>query len=227
MEKPLRRPALNEAIRNYVKQYILDKGLAAGDPLPSETQLGEMMGVGRSSVREAIKGLESLGIVEVRHGEGLYVREYNFDPVVEILSYGMRFDSTTLAELIQIRIWLETALIQDVALRIEPEEIADLEQQIGVWRERIRAGQPYVDLDEQFHRTLYRTIKNRILIGLLDVFWVAFEHLPVDPDRDPMLVLEDHIAILSALKAHDPAGAQQSVLRNLRRMQGRILMTMT
>ena len=92
METSLRRPALNELIRDYVKQYILDQGLCAGDPLPSEIQLAQELGVGRSSVREAIKALQSLGIVEVRHGEGLYVRPYTFDPILETLSFGMRFD---------------------------------------------------------------------------------------------------------------------------------------
>ncbi len=76
MDIPFRRPALNELIRDYVKQHILDHGLSAGDPLPSETQLAQELGVGRSSAREAIKALQSLGVVEVRHGEGLYVRAF-------------------------------------------------------------------------------------------------------------------------------------------------------
>ena len=76
MQSSFRRPVLNELIRDYVKQHILDHGLSAGDPLPSETQLAQELGVGRGSVREAIKALQSLGIVEVRHGDGLYVRPY-------------------------------------------------------------------------------------------------------------------------------------------------------
>ena len=64
MEKPLRRPALSKEVRDYIKQYILENDLKGGDPLPPEHQLVEELGVGRSSVREAIKSLQSLGIVE-------------------------------------------------------------------------------------------------------------------------------------------------------------------
>ena len=90
MQKPLRGPALSKAVRDYVKQYILDHKLQGGDALPPETQLAHDLGVGRSSVREAVKALQSLGIVEVRHGDGLYVREYNMDPILETLSFGLR-----------------------------------------------------------------------------------------------------------------------------------------
>ena len=74
MDKPLRGPALSKAIQEYVKQFILENDLKGGDPLPSETHLVKDLGVGRSSVREAVKSLQSLGIVEVRHGDGLYLR---------------------------------------------------------------------------------------------------------------------------------------------------------
>jgi DNA-binding FadR family transcriptional regulator len=92
MQKSLRGPALSKAVRDYVKQYILENDLKGGDPLPPETHLVQELGVGRSSVREAIKSLQSLGIVEARHGDGLYVREYNMDPILETLSFSMRGD---------------------------------------------------------------------------------------------------------------------------------------
>ena len=62
MQKQLRGPALSKAVRDYVKQYILDRKLQGGDPLPPETQLAQDLGVGRSSVREAIKALQSLNL---------------------------------------------------------------------------------------------------------------------------------------------------------------------
>ena len=84
MNTPLRGPALSEAIRDYIKDYIIENKLKAGDSLPPETQLVETLGVGRSSVREAVKALQSLGIVEIRRGNGLYVRETNFDAMLEV-----------------------------------------------------------------------------------------------------------------------------------------------
>ena len=224
MMKTLRKPALNEAIRNYVKQYILDQGLNPGDPLPPEGQLAQELGVARSSVREAVKALQSLGIVEVRRGHGIYVREYNFDPIVEMFSYGMRFDTATLAKLIQVRIWLEAAVVEDAVSQISPEDVVLLESVIEAWEERVEAGEPDSDLDEQFHRILYSALDNDLLIKLFEVFWIAFENLDIEAIRrsDPAVELKDHQAILQAVRDRNASLARQCLLQSFTRIQDRI-----
>jgi DNA-binding FadR family transcriptional regulator len=224
MMKPLRGPALNEAVRDYIKQYILEHGLNGGDPLPPETQWAQELGVGRSSVREAIKALQSLGIVEVRHGNGLFVREYNFDPVLETLSYGMRLDTTTLAELAQIRIWLEASVIMEAVKQITPHKIAQLKTVMQAWANRIAHGQPSPDLDEQFHRILYESLNNQTLIKLLETFWIAFKNLEVAlPKADiSRLTLRQHQAILDAIEAGDAALTRQRLIEHFGPLQERI-----
>lgn len=202
----LRRPALNELIRDYVKQYILDHGLSVGDPLPSETQLAQDLGVGRSSVREAIKALQSLGIVEVRHGEGLYVRAFSFDPVVETATYGMRFDATSLFELAQIRFFLERTAIEDVMAQISAEDLNQLEDLMEAWKRRVHAGENHLDLDEQFHRILYGTLNNQTFMKLFELFWLAFRSLGdpfIQEGRPAQEEYRNHREILDAVKAHD------------------------
>lgn len=224
MVLPLRGPALSETIRNYVKQYILDHGLNGGDPLPPETQLAQELGVGRSSVREAIKALQSLGIVEVRHGNGLYVREYNFDPVLETLSYGMRFDTKTLAELAQIRIWLEAAVVGQAVAQITPEAVKELETILAEWKARLATGKSVSDLDEHFHRTLYKALNNQTLIKLLEVFWIAFENLENNliPVENLMVTLEHHQEILEAVKLGDAALTREYMSQHFNHLQQRI-----
>lgn len=224
MDKPLRGPALNQAIRDYVKGYILGHNLSAGDPLPPETQLAKDLGVGRSSVREAIKALQSLGIVEVRHGDGLYVREYNFDPISEAFSYGVRFDPVALAELFQIRIWLEGAVIEDAVKQISADEINELESVIVAWEKRVAAGEPDTDLDEQFHYILQRTVDNKSLLKLFKAFWIAFENLDIEiiHDSDPRVELENHRAILEAVKSRDISLARQRLAHHFSHLQDRI-----
>ena len=118
MQKKKRIPALSKEIQGHIKDYIIENGLMAGDSLPSEGKIAEMLGVSRSPVREAVKALQSLGIIEAKQGEGLYVREWNFDPVLETLNYGMRISINTLKELYQIRQWLEIAVIGDIVKQI-------------------------------------------------------------------------------------------------------------
>jgi DNA-binding FadR family transcriptional regulator len=219
-----RGPALNEAVRTYIKQYILEHGLTGGDALPSETQLAQDLGVSRSSIREAIKALQSLGIVEVRHGNGLFVREYNFDPILETLSYGMRFDSTTLAELVQIRIWLEAAVVEEAVRRINPHDIAQLELIMQNWAERAAQDQSCADLDRQFHRTLYASLENQTLVKLLEVFWIAFDRFDVDSFHPPQprVTFEQHRAILDAINAGDPGLTRQRLIQHFNHLQEKI-----
>jgi DNA-binding FadR family transcriptional regulator len=221
----LKRPALNEVVRDYIKQYILDNRLSAGDPLPPETQLVGQLGVGRSSVREAIKALQSLGIVEVRHGDGLYVREYNFDPVLETIGFAMQFDTTTLSELVQIRFFLEGAIIEDVVKRISETDLLQLDGIMEVWQTRAQKNEPFSDLDEAFHRTLYNIVGNQTLIKLLEVFWIAFENLDdqLVNDQQPTAVdYQSHMAILEAVKAQDPHLAHERLMQHFKHLQDRV-----
>jgi DNA-binding FadR family transcriptional regulator len=224
MEKPLRGPALNEVVRNYVKQYILEHNLSGGDPLPPENQLAEALGVGRGSVREAIKALQSLGIVEVRRGHGLYVREYNFDAILETFSYVMRFDTTTLLELMQARILLERAAIEDTITQIGPAELEQLEELMETWQQRVQAGQPYEDLDKEFHATLFRTLNNQTLVKLFEVFWIAFDNLDIEIIRqaNPEEELKVHQAILEAVKQRDTVLARQLLVQHFTHLEDRI-----
>jgi len=199
--------------------------LSAGDPLPSETQLAEELGVGRSSVREAIKALQSLGIVEVRHGEGLYVRPYTFDPILETLSFGMRFDTTTLAELAQLRVLLERSAIEDAVGQIGTEDLDRLEELMEVWKERVQAREPDSGIDEAFHRILYASLNNETLMKLFELFWIAFENLDNSIIQDGKRAeedLENHRAILDAVKARDADLARQHLTRHFDRLQDRI-----
>lgn len=205
MRQPLRGPALYTAVRDYIKEYILENNLKPGDPLPPEGQLVEDLGVGRSSVREAVKSLQSLGIVDVRQGDGLYVRELNFDPMLENFMFGMQFNPQTLAELLQIRVWLEAAVIGDAVQHIRDEELTKLEAILKTWEERVQAGEEYADLDESFHQTIYGVIGNETLMKLFSVFWIVFIGLEneVTHDPNPQEVLGSHRSILAAIKAHD------------------------
>jgi DNA-binding FadR family transcriptional regulator len=224
MKQSLRGPALYTAIRDYIKQYILEHNLKPGDPLPSEGQLAEELGVGRSSVREAVKSLQSMGIVDVRQGEGLYVRELNFDPMLETFLFGTQFDPHTLAELLQIRIWLEVAVIVDAVEHIGASEIARLESILREWEGRVRAGEEYSDLDESFHQIVYGVLDNNMLMKLFSVFWITFTSLEQEltHDPDPETVIGFHKSILDAIKSHDPEQVRTQLIQHFDHVKERI-----
>ncbi|MEM7030732.1 MAG: FadR/GntR family transcriptional regulator [Chloroflexota bacterium] len=214
MLKSLKGHALTEAIRAYVKQYILDHNLNAGDPLPPEIQLAESLGVGRSSVREAIKALQSLGIVEVQHGNGLFVRAPNVDPILETLSHNLRFDPTMFAEVFQIRVWLESAVIEDAVFRITDTDIDQLGEVLQSWEIRLENNDSVTDLDEKFHRILYQTMNNRTLMNILEVFWRTLKQLDreVQNKTDLWVSYQEHQAILASVQAKDAQKTRQKLI---------------
>lgn len=214
MNKRFSRVNLTEEVREYLTEFIIENGLAPGDALPPETHLAQELDIGRSSVREAVKALQALGVVEARQGDGLYVREYNLDPILETLTYQLRWDPEAFSELLEIRIWLETAVVGEAVQRITQDRLQKLENCLKVWSERVRAGEPYAQQDRQFHRILYETLGNATLTKLLDVFWVAFENVgseTIRQDLDSVKTLRNHQAILDAVRSGDETLAQQKL----------------
>ncbi len=209
--EPLRGPALNKAVREYVKQYILENNLGPGDPLPTETELANELGVGRSSVREAIKSLQSLGIIEVRHGNGTFVREYNFDPMLELLLYSVQYDKRTLWELHKVREWLELAVMGEVMEKITDHEIGLLDELMAEWERRIDENDVSTRMDEDFHKILHSTLHNQTLLNLLKVFWVVYDRVsdPSIANPEPQTTVREHREILEAVRARDADRARK------------------
>ena len=221
---PLRGSALSQEIRQRMQEYILQNHLKAGDALPPESYWTETFGVGRSSVREAIKVLQALGVVEIRHGNGLYVRAVNFDPVLESLSYQMRFRPQMFAELFRIRVWLESAAIEEAVRDISDEVVAELAAILAEWRRRIQSGESHVELDEAFHRVLYTSLQNSTLLGLFRVFWIVFQTLDIDAIRttDPELGVAEHELLFDAIRERDPELARRRLIEHFAHVQQRI-----
>jgi DNA-binding FadR family transcriptional regulator len=220
-----RGPLLKRAIQEQVKDFITRHGLGPGDLLPPEGQLAEDLGVSRGSVREAIKSLESLGIVEVRHGDGVRVREFNFDSVFDFLSFGLVFQPTRAAEILQVREWLELAAIGEAAVAITEAELDQIEVLLLTWAEKAAAGEPTSSEDRNFHRMLYASLGNASLLSLIDIFWVVYHALPahaVADDSDPQATVRAHRDILDALRRRDPLLARQRMSSHFGSIQQRI-----
>jgi len=225
MGNPFRGPVLNRAIQDHLKHHITEQHLQPGDMLPPEGQIAQDLGVSRGSVREAVKALESLGILEVRHGNGVFVRSFNFDSVLDLLSYGLVFDQSRIAEILQIRKWLETTAIAEIVPLIKPEEIAQIEEVLARWEEKMHVPVSPGDEDRAFHRMLYRALGNESLMALLDIFWLVFHAVPVraiTTDLQPTTTLQDHRDILAAVKAGDAALAQRRIREHFRGIETRL-----
>jgi DNA-binding FadR family transcriptional regulator len=201
--KPLtRQRLLYQSVQDAVRAFILDNKLRAGDPLPPETDLARQLGVSRNSVREAVKAMESLGILETRRGSGLFVRAFSFDPLLENLSYGLLFDLQELAELLEIRRVLETGMIDAAMQAMPPAAVADLNAVVTAMGARAHRGESFPEEDRRFHQVLFEPLGNQMLLKLLDVFWLTFQEASRHVDLlNPYVVptYQDHTAIAAAV----------------------------
>ncbi|MDU1122776.1 MAG: GntR family transcriptional regulator, partial [Dermabacter sp.] len=116
--QPSKRRTAGNATVDAIKDYILEHHLHPGDPLPTEAVLQEILGVSRSSVREALRTLQSLDIVSIQHGRGMSVGGLSFSPMIEAVLFRARLnakdDLSTLREVVEVRMALDLSLTDEL-----------------------------------------------------------------------------------------------------------------
>lgn len=187
-----------------IKRYIEEGHLQPGDLLPPEAQLARDIGISRLSLREGVKSLEAVGILEARQGEGLYVKAFSFDSIFENLPYSFATDGKSLRDLLQVRTALEEGLVGMVVTRTTPAQLARLEDLVEGMLTRAAAGETFESEDREFHRVLYAPLENPFLDRLVELFWEVFHRLNGNADVSLWNLEQtahDHQAILDALRA--------------------------
>lgn len=216
--KPLKRaPLLHVSVQESLRAYIDDNGLEAGAPLPPESELASQLGVSRNSVREGVKALESVGVVESRRGIGVFVKAFSFEPLLENLAYGLGGALKQIEEVIAIRRTLEVGLIDRTLEVITPEDIRELRETCDKMKALAEQGKSFPDEDRNFHRLLFRCQNNEVLSRLIEVFWLAFykasDFVNLD-NTDPVQTWRDHAAIVDAVEARDLEAAKDRLDRH-------------
>jgi len=222
--RKLKRPQLlYQAVQEEVKSYIIEHGLVPGDALPPETELAEQLGVSRNSVREAVKSLETLGIVEAKTGAGLFVRNFSFDPLLENLAYGLMFDLQDLADILEVRFHIEHSMIDQAVAMVTDEQLTELRKILQRMANALEQVELYAEEDRLFHRTLWTNVKNRTVGKIVDIFWTVFAQaqqraaVPANPDHEA--IHQWHVAIVDALESGDTEAARVAMVRHYGNIQ--------
>ncbi len=205
-------------LQNQIIDLILEKRLSAGSPMPTEMELSEELGAGRNSLREAMKVLDAMGIVEIKHGLGTFVSNDALTPMVRALTFRGRlslFHSGKEAlELVDVRQALETGLIPFVVASISSAELEKVEEAARGIEAASKEGNSIAFWDQKFHAALFEPLGNELLSGLLDVFWQVYHNISVSLDDVAPLTPDDfqhlsdaHIDLYRAVSEKDPAEA--------------------
>lgn len=216
--RPLTRaPLLHVSVQESLRSFISDNGLAPGTLLPAESDLANQLGVSRNSLREGIKALESLGVLEARRGVGIFVKAFSFEPLLDNLAYGLGGALRQVEELIEIRRVLEVGMIGKTLAIIGAEDIAELRATVDRMGELAKRGESFADEDQLFHTLLFRCQDNDTFTRLIDIFWLAFykasDFVNLD-NSDPVATWRDHAAIVEAVERRDLAEVQRRLDRH-------------
>ncbi|MBW0146148.1 FadR/GntR family transcriptional regulator [Marinobacter arenosus] len=207
MLERIRKGSLVETAIESLRQAIQSGQWAVGSKLPIESELSEALGVSRNTVREAVRVLVHVGMLETRQGDGTYVRATR--DAGETLR---RIGRTQLAEQLEVRIMLETEAATLAATRRTNE---DLRVMTDALDNRAKAGDDLAERirhDERFHHGLVAASHNSALCELYDYFSHAIsqtiERTETDADL-PEPSQEDHELLLAAIRRGDPGKAEQ------------------
>ena len=201
--EPIRRGNMTSEVMERIKDYIANNGLSPKDMLPPEAELARMLNVGRRVVREALKSMEAMGMIDIKVGKGLYVSKFDYSNIARHLSYALRQDAGDLHHLLEARLAMESAVLDVLVDKITDSQLARLEE-IGDRLEAAETIQDDVQADCQFHVALAEMTGNPLLIEfccLLNQFFSQVDEIRRGPSKKGAAEdVVEHRSIIAALR---------------------------
>ena len=216
--EPIKKKRVAEEVADRIRTLILDGTFPQGQPLPSERVLTERFGVSRGSIRDAFRTLETIGLIETRHGRGTFPRELTVDRLVAPLASMMTFQHDLQDELLDVRRMFEPAVARVAATRATDEDFADLQRILDAQHRKLKKGQSAIVEDTEFHAALARSTRNRVIVSLmatLNDLLVESRKLTLRQKGRPAKSVEGHEAVVAALRRRDAGGAARAMSNHI------------
>ncbi|WP_338623556.1 FadR/GntR family transcriptional regulator [Selenomonas sp. TAMA-11512] len=197
-------------------KYITDNNLQPGEKLPTESSFIQILHVGRGTLREAIKQLNSRNVLESRQGSGTYVSDKRGIPQDPLGLTFLKNDPSLVRDLIDVRLMFEPEIAALAAHAATPAQIAEIEHCCTVVEQLIDAGKPYDEEDLAFHSSIAKASGNLVVVNLVPIIYTSI--------RSSILATSNslsketriyHRKCMEAIKAHDMAGARYAMLMHL------------
>lgn len=219
------RSTLAEEIANRVLMQIRAQELRPGDKLPAERNLAQLMNVSRPVLREALRALALMGVVDIRQGAGTYITSLEPRRLIAHLDFAFSKDGVALAQLLEARRVVEAGNVRLAAVRITDPELAELDDLVRLLAEAIADPDRFGELDIAVHLAVCSAARNFVLLQFMNIVSALGR---VSRERTGgrrevrESVLRDHRRLLDALRAHDADAAERAMLQHLDRVEAEL-----
>lgn len=220
--KTVQRSANTKATADILLTMIETLGLQAGDRLPVERELAAQLNVSRSTVREAIRALTSMGVLSARQGSGTYVTELSAERLATPLLYAVERNATSASALMDVRGMLEVGATELAAPRATKADIKRL-RRLAAEIQPVHDGVRNLAADRKFHHAIHELAGNELLIELIDSVWhlgsTLRQRIMAGPDVLDK-TLEAHELIINGIESGDPAQAGAAMRAHIEDIRG-------
>jgi len=215
LSAPLKKNSVVSLVIDRIKEAITRKEIKTGDFLPSEAEMAQSLGVGKSSVREALKMLEAMGVVEICQGKGTYIPQKPPTNTVSPLLFQLLLEQASSRNLLELRMIFEPAYTQLAMERATESDFARIEDAIRRMEEKVENGDQTAEDDLFFHETIMDVTQNPLIINIGRTIHELFKvSVSSSMKNIPKKALQDHKNILSAMQSKDPKKLHEAVLNS-------------
>lgn len=224
--EPVRRSRLSHQIVLQLTELIRDGRLRPGDRLPGERELAEQLKVSRSSLREALRAMESAGLVVSQHGSGVYVRDAVAWDAVSPLALVLQASGDTVGDLWEIRLIVEPEIAARAALRATEDDLEKLEVLVDQHEQAIDREDLFLSIDRELHTCLAQASRNSVAVRVVELMtslvMTGRSHFVTSMERRQGAVRR-HREIVTAVRARDPEAARGAMLHHLQDIEAYIV----
>ncbi|MBK5252773.1 MAG: FadR family transcriptional regulator [Peptostreptococcaceae bacterium] len=206
----IKKATISETIIEQIKKMVLDGQLTPGQKLPSERELTEILGVSRSSIREAMRSLSSIGLVDIRSGEGTFLND-NTNLLTDHFQLQCLMKKYSILELVEARKMIEIEIIKLAIVRGNSNDIDYIIERYMETMENKNSPLEFIKADFNFHMAIAEASKNRYLAEMLAATRELLLEINTDVIRKPGQIdkaIITHESIIDAIKSGDIYKAQ-------------------
>lgn len=218
--KPITKTRLSEAAIEQIKGLIVDKNLEPGAKLPSERDLVAALGISRSSIREALRMLEIMGLVEVKPGKGVFVKVLSSDLFMPLSSL-LSTHQETLQHHFEARLVLEPAAAALAAKRASRSDLRQMKKELETFQENLKENNlvALIRSDILFHRLIANATNNRTIEILMNTItrhdFIGWK-MSLRTKKRPLNTVKEHRKIFDAIAARDDKKAKSTMRSHLK-----------